>query len=166
MADIDCFSHFIRAFLYVFNENQPLAFFGMPTRAWQFGFGALIYFIPTYKKANGLLSSCIAVIGLAAILITTFNVAAGFNGNPFWALLPTLGACLIIWSGQIGDKSIVYRFLSIQPMVFIGSLSYALYLWHWPVFVLLKLDDGVLDFYNKIFGLLIIFSCLICLFGF
>jgi peptidoglycan/LPS O-acetylase OafA/YrhL len=145
------------AFLYIFKENQPLAFFGMPTRAWQFGFGALIYFIPINKKVSGLLLNCAALIGLAAILVTTFSVSAGFNGNPFWALLPTLGACLIIWSGHNGNKSIVYRILSIPPMVFIGSLSYSLYLWHWPVFVLLKLEGDALEFYNIVLGLIIIF---------
>jgi peptidoglycan/LPS O-acetylase OafA/YrhL len=146
------------AFLYLYHENQPLAFFGMPTRAWQFGFGALIYFLPIYKKPNWFFLNFIAAIGLLAILYTTFNVSAGFNGNPYWAILPTLGACLIIWSGKMCNKHIIYGFLSSRTMVFIGTLSYSLYLWHWPVLVLLKLDSGELDPFSIVFGLLLIFG--------
>lgn len=144
------------AFLYLFYENQPLAFFGMPTRAWQFGFGALIHFIPAYKMTNRFALNSIAITGLAFILFTSMHVSSGFSGNPWWALLPTIGACAIIWTGQVSKEHLVSRLLSIPPIVFAGTLSYSLYLWHWPVLMYLKLDDGYLNYLDVFIGLLVI----------
>jgi peptidoglycan/LPS O-acetylase OafA/YrhL len=146
------------AFLYLFNENQPLAFFGMPTRAWQFGFGALVHFIPAHKIINKFALNGIAITGLVFILFTSMYVTSGFSGNPWWALLPTIGACAIIWSGQVAKNHLVYRFLAIPPVVFAGTLSYSLYLWHWPVLMYLKLDDGYLNSLDIFIGLLVIFG--------
>jgi len=145
------------AFLTLFKENQPLAFFGMPTRAWQFGFGALIHFVPANKIVGRLTLNFIALIGLVLILFSSIYVSAGFNDNPFWALLPTLGACAIILAGQAAKGHLVYRLLSISPIVYLGTLSYSLYLWHWPVLMYLKLDDSYLNSMDVVIGLVIIF---------
>jgi peptidoglycan/LPS O-acetylase OafA/YrhL len=144
-------------FLYLFYENQPLAFFGMPTRAWQFGFGALIHFIPAYKTLNRFALNCIGIIGLVFILFTSMHVSSGFSGNPLWALLPTIGACAIIWTGQAANGHLVYRLLALPPIVYAGTLSYSLYLWHWPVLMYLKLDDGDLNSVEIFIGLVVIF---------
>jgi peptidoglycan/LPS O-acetylase OafA/YrhL len=146
------------AFLYLFYKNQPLAFFGMPTRAWQFGFGALIHFIPVHKMINRFKLNVIALIGLVFILFSSIHVSSGFSGNPWWALLPTIGACVIIWSGQTAKGDLVSRLLSMPPIVFVGTLSYSLYLWHWPVLMYLKLDDGYLNSLDIFIGLVIIFG--------
>ena len=146
------------AFLYLFYENQPLTFFGMPTRAWQFGFGALIHFIPAYKMINRFALNGIAITGLVFILFTSMHVSSGFSGNPWWALLPTIGASAIIWTGQVAKGHLVSRLLSIPPLVFAGTLSYSLYLWHWPVLMFLKLDDGHLNSLDIFIGLLVIFG--------
>jgi len=147
----------LATFVYLFYENQPLAFFGMPTRAWQFGFGALIHFIPAYKMINRFVLNGIAITGLVFILFTSIHVSAGFSGNPWWALPPTLGACAIIWAGQVATGHLVSRLLSLSPIVFAGTLSYSLYLWHWPVLMYLKLDDGHLNSLDVFIGLVVIF---------
>ncbi len=51
------------------------------------------------------------------------------------ALLPCVGSALIIWAGEAGG-SLVGSVLSWRPVVFVGLISYSLYLWHWPVIVL------------------------------
>jgi hypothetical protein len=48
------------------------------------------------------------------------------------ALPPCLGAVLVIWSTDRG-ASVLKRMLSLRPVVFVGLISYSLYLWHWPV---------------------------------
>ena len=47
------------------------------------------------------------------------------------AAIPVLGAALVIHSGNTADRSIVFKFLKLKPFVFIGLISYSLYLWHW-----------------------------------
>ena len=67
----------------------------------------------------------------------TYSVFAFSNETSFpgsAAAVPTIGAALIIYSGQ-GGKSFVSTILSLRPAVFIGLISYSLYLWHWPVIV-------------------------------
>ena len=62
------------------------------------------------------------------------NVQASFPG--FVALWPTLAAACVIAAGQTGSKLGVDRILSSKPLVRLGDISYALYLWHWPVLVI------------------------------
>jgi peptidoglycan/LPS O-acetylase OafA/YrhL len=72
-----------------------------------------------------------ASVAVALLLVSfaTFNVKTTFPG--WWALLPCLGAFLIIWAGP---HSWFNRYVLSHPvMVFVGLISYPLYLWHWPI---------------------------------
>jgi len=71
-------------------------------------------------------------LGLITWAVFVFNRDTIFPG--FNAVLPCLGAWLIIYAGQDGP-SIVRTILSLRPLVFIGVISYSLYLWHWPIIV-------------------------------
>lgn len=82
-----------------------------------------------------------AAIGLMLILGATFglNEATRFPG--WWALMPTLGAVLLIAAG--GECRVNRTVLASRPMVFIGLISYPLYLWHWPLLVFARIAyDG------------------------
>jgi SGNH domain (fused to AT3 domains) len=78
--------------------------------------------------------------GLVTYAVCTYSSTMQFPGLS--ALLPCLGAALIIFGGQ-GGSSLVGALLSWRPMVFIGLISYSLYLWHWPVIYLQKLGGLV-----------------------
>ncbi|MEI8657674.1 acyltransferase family protein [Vibrio sp. Hal054] len=83
-------------------------------------------FLPSYFFNLFGITGLVVVISLAWIL----NESDSFPGiNALWVVL---SACLIILSGE-NQRSIVSRILSIRPIVFMGRLSYSLYLWHWPV---------------------------------
>ena len=71
---------------------------------------------------------------LTGLVLLIVAVAAVDNAKPFpgwWALPPTLGAALLIWAGK--DAWLNRKLLSIRPLVFVGLISYPLYLWHWPL---------------------------------
>lgn len=79
----------------------------------------------------------LAALGLAGIVAacTLFDADIPFPGPA--ALLPCLGAALLIWTGAQGE-TLTGRGLSLGPLRWVGALSFSLYLWHWPVLVFLR----------------------------
>ncbi|WP_166221698.1 acyltransferase family protein [Pseudomonas atagonensis] len=117
-------------------EHRPeFAFFSLPTRAWELLCGAMLAVTPAPKQAvRPWLYQTVGVAGLAAVLVAvfTFDKSTVFPG---WAaLLPVLGTTALIWSGT-QSACWTARLLSLRALVWVGLLSYSLYLWHWPVYV-------------------------------
>lgn len=115
--------------------KYPDATFYLPhSRAWELLLGVLITLgvFPAIKRP--LARNVASIAGLALISFAVFQ-NTGFTPFPGLAALPPcLGAALIILAGESGD-SLVGRALSLKPAVFVGLISYSLYLWHWPVIV-------------------------------
>jgi peptidoglycan/LPS O-acetylase OafA/YrhL len=85
-------------------------------------------------------NNCLSLLGALVVVssIRLIDEQADFPG--WWALLPTTGACLII---SAGSKAIVNRtILSSRPMVWLGLISYPLYLWHWPLLSFARIIEG------------------------
>ena len=118
--------------LWLLPIDSAATFYLLPSRAWELGIGAVLAMI-AFKPARGLLTEGLAVLGLILILasVKLYTPETAFPGLA--ALPPCLGAALLIHSGQSGTW--VSRLLSIKPLLFIGWISYSLYLWHWPVIV-------------------------------
>jgi peptidoglycan/LPS O-acetylase OafA/YrhL len=117
---------------------KPLgAFYHLPMRAWELLIGSVLAVQPLPLLRSRLLRETAGLLGLALI----FGAAIGFNKQtPFpgaAALLPCVGAWLIIYTGAAGP-SLAKTMLSTRPMVFIGAISYSLYLWHWPIIAFTK----------------------------
>ncbi len=114
---------------------QRFAFYGSPTRTWEFGAGSLLALgAPLLARlpwllADGLGAAGLAWIGVGVIAIDGQALASGSE-----MLLPVLGACALIAAG-FSRRSLVARGLSVRPFVWIGDLSYSWYLWHWPLIV-------------------------------
>jgi peptidoglycan/LPS O-acetylase OafA/YrhL len=113
-----------------------VAFFSMPTRAWEFSVGILIALIETSRLRNkfGLVfSNSISLIGMSLIAVAffRFNTFTTFPG--FAAVIPVIGSGLLILDYHEG--SLVKRTLKFRPLVWIGDISYSWYLWHWPMIV-------------------------------
>ncbi|MBK5526862.1 acyltransferase [Pseudomonas sp. TH08] len=117
-------------------EHKPeFTFFSLPTRAWELLCGAMLAVTPAPKQPmRPWLYQVVGLAGLTAVLVAvfTFDKSTVFPG---WAaLLPVLGTTALIWSGAQG-ASWTARLLSLRVLVWVGLLSYSLYLWHWPVYV-------------------------------
>lgn len=109
-------------------------FYLLPTRAWELGVGSVLALGLVPAIGSALLRQVMSFVGVALIVygITSLSKDAVFPGVN--ALLPCVGAALLIHAGGSGDTAI-HRLLSLRWMVLIGKVSYPLYLWHWPLLV-------------------------------
>ena len=114
-------------------RNNFGAFFLPQTRAWQLLLGAWLA-VSAPAPVSKVLVNGASVIGLVAILAAILLFSAETTYPGWWSLVPTVGAGLVIWSSRT-EQSLGGRMLAIKPLIAIGLISYAWYLWHWPLFV-------------------------------
>jgi peptidoglycan/LPS O-acetylase OafA/YrhL len=114
--------------------DPSAAFYLAPTRAWELMIGALIASDDLPRVTNAITRDVLAASGLALVIAATllFTPDTAFPGIA--AAVPTIGSALIIYSGG-GTPTRTARLLGIGPLTFIGTISYSLYLLHWPIFV-------------------------------
>lgn len=109
-------------------------FYLLPTRAWELAAGALISIIKPNEvknKFSGILSS----FGLILIFLSYF-VFPGSGSVSIFGVLPVLGSAIFIFYSN--QQSFVKSVISNPVIVYIGKISYSLYLWHWPIILIAK----------------------------
>lgn len=107
-------------------------FYSPLTRFWELALGAGLAHLAARKSAsNALRFSAISWLGLCLILAALVIVKRDDAFPGAWALLPTLGAACLIYAGE--DAWLNRQLLSHRLLVWIGLISYPLYLWHWPL---------------------------------
>jgi peptidoglycan/LPS O-acetylase OafA/YrhL len=109
-------------------------FYLLPTRAWELLMGSFLAAIPAQRTLNRWLTESLSWGGLLAILWAVFFYDRDTRFPGTAAILPCAGAAFIIWANG-RDLTAVGKLLALRPVVFIGLISYSLYLWHWPVLV-------------------------------
>ena len=127
------------------------AFYSLPTRAWELSIGALIALLPALRRQNSLL----AILGITALIgsALSFNDSTPFPG--VYALLPVLGTAALLSSIGAWPKPLKWLATN-RVSVWLGKISYPLYLWHWPVLVLpIALFARELKLWERIVALLI-----------
>lgn len=127
------------ASIYGVARHPAAAFYLLPTRAWELLCGAFIALVPVkWIPCSRISREGFSLLGLVGILLPCwlYTKATPFPG--FAALSPCLGAGLFILastdSGTSHQLPASARLLASRPIVFIGLISYSLYLWHWPFF--------------------------------
>lgn len=107
-------------------------FYLLPTRAWELLIGAYLAANQKHQMVPERWSNAVSYTGIGLIFASVglYSESTVFPGVS--AVLPTLGTALVILSTG-GQRSVVGRTLSSTPMVFVGKISYSLYLWHFPV---------------------------------
>ena len=116
------------------NNFRDAAFYLAPTRAWELGIGCLLALgaFPRLRTRGARELAALAGVALIAYAVVRYGDHTKFPGAN--ALPPCIGAALVLWAGSEG-ASAVGRALSTGPAVFVGLISYSLYLWHWPLLV-------------------------------
>lgn len=115
-------------------------FYLLPGRAWELMLGALLALAVIPQVANRATCEFLtaAGIGLIAVAVFAFSTTTPFPGPA--ALIPCLGASLVIY-GTASGPTMAGSLLGTSAMVFVGRISYSLYLWHWPLLVFARYLD-------------------------
>jgi peptidoglycan/LPS O-acetylase OafA/YrhL len=124
--------------------TAPVATFYLPyARAWELLLGAILAFdvVPFSGGRIWREAAMFAGLGLIALSVLFIRVDMPFPG--LLALPPCIGTALVLIGGGT-SKTFGERLLSTPPLVFIGLISYSLYLWHWPVIVFNRFDPELI----------------------
>jgi peptidoglycan/LPS O-acetylase OafA/YrhL len=123
----------------IVHQSDPSTdFYLLPFRAWELFIGALLA-LGAAPKLGPKVSEWAAWAGMALVIASIFLLV---NWLPFpspFALLPSVGTALMI---AYGENTRVGRILSLAPLRWIGLVSFALYLWHWPIITLYRETTG------------------------
>lgn len=117
-------------------SEPTLAFYSMPTRAWQFAAGGLACLWSAKAHMPETSARWIGVVGLGGILGSALLMVPDIVYPGWWALIPSAGAVLVLSAGARYPAIGAGRALSVPAMQRLGDLSYSWYLWHWPVLLL------------------------------
>ncbi|GHH76476.1 acyltransferase family protein [Promicromonospora soli] len=113
-----------------------VAYFSTFSRAWELGLGGLVAVMaPRLRFVSRPVRAVLAWSGLGGIVAAVLLVPEGAGFPAPWALLPVAATALVIAAGEGGP--IAVPVLTNRVSVYVGEISYSLYLWHWPVAVLL-----------------------------
>lgn len=143
------FAASLAACIYFTPLKPSASFYLLPTRAWELLAGSLLAILSSrrdqsFRSTARLLDNVLGVIGICLIVFAVTHLTKSVEFPGYWAVLPVLGAALLISSGQ---SSWTGRLLSTAPLVRIGLISYSLYLWHWPLVVFFR-NSGWLESYG------------------
>ncbi len=124
-----CFASFVSAIMLV--QTAPtFSFYLLPTRAWEMLIGGLIFLFPIAiqeeKRKYVQFSALLGLFASVALLDSKMAWPGGF------ALFPVLSACLFIIASS--QETLVSKNSTLS---FLGKSSYSIYLWHWPIYVLM-----------------------------
>jgi peptidoglycan/LPS O-acetylase OafA/YrhL len=120
------------------------AFFFAPLRAWELLIGTILSqrYLPPIE--GSIRRNIASLAGILLILVPALGYTAQTTFPGLTALAPCVGAGLIIAAGETGS-SVIGSMLSWQPVVFVGLISYSLYLWHWPILVFQRTSSAFLS---------------------
>jgi peptidoglycan/LPS O-acetylase OafA/YrhL len=127
--------------IWLTNYRAPWAFFGLPTRAWEFGLGGLGYMLSAeYLARRKSLIAGIGWLGFVAVVAGSLVFTAQTPFPGLAAALPVLGTIAVLLAWFSGLRWGPVGLLELGPLQYLGRLSYSWYLWHWPILLLAGLQ--------------------------
>lgn len=130
--------------------EPAVAYFSTVTRVWELGVGAVLAaLVPVLARMPRVVGGAMAWVGLGGVVWSFVVIDPGASGFPApWAALPVVATALVIAGGVPGDPRHRHLFPLTNPVgVFVGDISYSLYLWHFPVivFAAVLLPEGAMS---------------------
>lgn len=148
LSSLVCVVFFALGIMWSFDSNyqSDLYFLSIP----RFGEMACGAWMATLPKGNDLPDQWRRFGSVSGVLLLAGSFAFVTKvGYPGWqAVFPCLGAALLIGCAPTlasARSNVIYRILGARPVVFIGMISFSLYLWHWPLFSVLRFVSGQSD---------------------
>jgi len=137
-------------------KSDPRAiFYFVQYRAFEFIIGASVHWLPaSFIKKSKILHEIIGTTGILLLLLPVFFYTENIIFPSYNALPPTLGTALLIYAG---DAKISQKILENKAAIFIGLISYPLYLVHWPIIIFAKTwneitrNTSTLSIYGNLF---------------
>lgn len=121
-------------------EHQQRVYFSLLARIPEFLFGSLAALVPRKDISSGKAN----LMAAASVLLIAGSFAFIAEGRTFPGLM-AIPACLGTSLLLLSRNSLVNRILALKPLVFIGTLSYSLYLWHWPILAGIRYVSGAYE---------------------
>src|ERR1700722_4743711 len=143
------------------SRHPVFSFFQIPSRFWELGIGLLlaltsISWRPRFDRAGIVFLNVLCACFL--VLLTFSFVFCDETHFPFpWAIPPVMATAGLLMVVSCNHRTTVSSILSMRWLSFIGLLSYSLYLWHWPVYVLMRWTTGLESLSEQLTALLLTF---------
>lgn len=139
-------------------KNPAMAFYFIGARFWELGFGAILFLqtqhasVPQLHSWRSTVVKLLPYLGVAGLAIAF--VATNPNAFPWpWAIVTVIATLFLIGGAHAPTDHGVRRILANTTLVWIGRRSYSLYLWHWPIYVLLRWTTGLENVITQIIAL-------------
>jgi peptidoglycan/LPS O-acetylase OafA/YrhL len=125
-------------FLYLYSQNQPAAYFLMPSRFWEIGLGCIAFLSIPLIRLTDVSKKYLYSVSIISIIVIFF-FPASFAPYSCLAIVILSFTALVVHQ----KTSLFSRFLTHPRLVYIGLISYSLYLWHWGVISLSRWTIGI-----------------------
>lgn len=128
--------------VYAASNFPDLAFYTLTTRTWELLIGSIsaVFLSKRNSPKNDYINSMISFAGLMMIISSIVMLNDGIKHPSFLTLIPTIGTILIITHST--KNTLTNKILSTRAFVFVGVISYSLYLWHQPIFSFFRIYHG------------------------
>jgi peptidoglycan/LPS O-acetylase OafA/YrhL len=123
------------------HDHRQAVYFSLAARVPEFLIGTLAAILNKHRKFSQAPSAFLAAVGVVLVGISFFLITEGQKFPGLLALPACIGTALLL----ITPNSLPSRVFSSAPLVFVGALSYSLYLWHWPILAAIRYFSGTYE---------------------